>query len=382
MDYAFLPPEVNSARMYSGPGPGSLLAAARGWDMVAVELTVAADSYGSVLSSLTAMGWWGPASAAMLATATPFVEWLQSTASQAEQSANQARAAAIAFEQAYAMTVPPTEIAANRTQLHVLIASNFFGQNTAAIAATEAQYTEMWAQDAAAMYGYATNSAAATQLTPFCSPQQTTNPAGLPAQGSAVNQAVNQAASSSAGSAATVLSRLAALVPQALQAVGDWPNILPSDFTVLDAIFAIYATVGVSQDVESFAAGIIGAENNLGLLGTGENPAELMPGGLSPVFSAAEKGAGAGLSNAVTVSMSRAGSIGPLSVPPSWTAPSTGPAAVVSGTGLTTIPGTEVADHGGPGMPGMPAGTMKRASSVVPRYGVRLTVMSRPPAAG
>ncbi|KAA1251154.1 PPE family protein [Mycobacterium simiae] len=378
MDYAFLPPEINSARMYSGPGPGSLLAAARSWDMIAVELTSAADGYGSVLSCLTAMYWWGPASAAMLATATPLVEWLQSTASQAEQSANQARAAAVAFEQAYAMTVPPPAIAANRAQLQVLIATNFFGQNTAAIAATEAQYAEMWAQDAAAMYGYATNSAAATQLTPFCSPQQSTNPDGLPAQRSAVNQAV----SSSTGSAATVLSRLSALVPQALQAVGDWPNILPEDFTILDAIFAVYATVGVSQDVESFAAGIIGAENSLGLLGTGENPAELVPGGLSPVFSAAEKGAGAGLSNAVTVSMSRAGSIGPLSVPPSWTAPSAGPAAAISGSGLTTIPGTEVADHGMPGAPGMPTGTMKRASSVVPRYGVRLTVMSRPPAAG
>ena len=52
-------------------------------------------------------------------------------------------------------------IAANRTQLASLVATNIFGQNTPAIAANEAQYGEMWAQDATAMYGYAANSAAA-----------------------------------------------------------------------------------------------------------------------------------------------------------------------------------------------------------------------------
>lgn len=376
MDYAFLPPEINSARIYSGPGPGSLLAAAGSWDAVAAELTSAAEGYGSVITSLTAVHWWGPASAAMLATASSFVEWLETTAAQAKQSGNQARAATAAFEQAYAMTIPPAAVAANRVELQALIASNFFGQNTAAIAATEAQYAEMWAQDAAAMYGYATNSAAATQLTPFSSPEQNVNPAGIAAQ----SVAVSQAAGSSAENTATVLSQLASLVSEALPAVQDWPNILPEDFTILDAIFAIYATVGVAQDVESFAAGIIGAENSLGLLGTTESPAELVPAGLGPVFSAAESSAG--LSNAVAAGMSRAGSIGPLSVPPSWAAPATGPATALSGSGLTTIPGTEVADHGAPGVPGMPAGTAKRASSVVPRYGVRLTVMSRPPAAG
>ncbi|BCI90360.1 hypothetical protein NIIDMKKI_55660 [Mycobacterium kansasii] len=98
------------------------------------------------------------------------------------------------------------------------------------------------------------------------------------AQSAAVSQA---AGGGSAGNTATVLSWLASLAPEALQAVQDWPNILPDDFTILDAIFAVYATVGVSQDVESFAAGIIGAEDNLGLFGTTENPAELLPAGLS-----------------------------------------------------------------------------------------------------
>ena len=74
------------------------------------------------------------------------------------------------------MTVPPPVIAANRAQLASLVATNFLGQNTPAIAATEAHYGEMWAQDAAAMYGYAGSSAAATKLhTVHARPTQTTN---------------------------------------------------------------------------------------------------------------------------------------------------------------------------------------------------------------
>lgn len=266
MDFALLPPEVNSARMYTGPGAGSLLAAAGGWDSLAAELATTAEAYGSVLSGLAALHWRGPAAESMAVTAAPYIGWLYTTAEKTQQTAIQARAAALAFEQAYAMTLPPPVVAANRIQLLALIATNFFGQNTAAIAATEAQYAEMWAQDAAAMYGYATASAAAALLTPFSPPRQTTNPAGLTAQAAAVSQATDP------------LSLLIETVTQALQAL-TIPSFIPEDFTFLDAIFAGYATVGVTQDVESFVAGTIGAESNLGLLNVGdENPAEVTPG--------------------------------------------------------------------------------------------------------
>ncbi|WP_094357189.1 PPE family protein [Mycobacterium marinum] len=380
MNYAFLPPEVNSGRMYSGPGSASLLAAAASWDMVAIELASAAEGYRSVISTLSGMYWWGPASAAMLAATGPFVDWLEITGALASEAANQATAAAAAYEQAYAMTVPPIAVAANRALLATLIASNIFGQNTAAIEATEAEYAEMWAQDAGAMYDYAATSAMATALEPFPGPQQHTNPAGLPAQGAAVSKA----ATSSEEGSQSLLSQLIALVPQALQVLGIWP-ILPEEFTLLDAIFAMYATVGMTADAVTIPVAIIAADNNLGLLGAAsENPAELAPGalGLGAKLSSAEMGAARGAANAVTVSMSRAGSIGQLSVPPSWAAPSSGPASALSVSGLTTIPGTEVAEQGAPGVPGMPVGTGKRATSVIPRYGVRLTVMARPPAAG
>ena len=87
---------------------------------------------------------------------------MNAAAGQAEQTAAQARAAASAYQSAFTAMVPPATIAANRTQLASLTATNVFGQNTPAIAANEAQYGEMWAQDATAMYGYAGNSAAAS----------------------------------------------------------------------------------------------------------------------------------------------------------------------------------------------------------------------------
>lgn len=295
MDFALLPPEVNSARMYTGPGAGSLLAAAGGWDSLAAELATTAEAYGSVLSGLAALHWRGPAAESMAVTAAPYIGWLYTTAEKTQQTAIQARAAALAFEQAYAMTLPPPVVAANRIQLLALIATNFFGQNTAAIAATEAQYAEMWAQDAAAMYGYATASAAAALLTPFSPPRQTTNPAGLTAQAAAVSQATDP------------LSLLIETVTQALQAL-TIPSFIPEDFTFLDAIFAGYATVGVTQDVESFVAGTIGAESNLGLLNVGdENPAEVTPGdfGIGELVSATSPGGGVSASGAGDVAATR-----------------------------------------------------------------------------
>ena len=161
LDFGLLPPEVNSGRMYSGPGPGPLLAASEAWDSLAAELGFAASGYGSALAELTSNSWVGPTSVAMMSAVTPYIDWLTSTGAQAEETANHARAAVAAYEAAFAMTVPPPVIAANRALLAALVATNFFGQNTPAIMMTEALYAEMWAQDAAAMYGYAGASPAA-----------------------------------------------------------------------------------------------------------------------------------------------------------------------------------------------------------------------------
>ena len=205
MDFAMLPPEINSARMYAGPGSGPMLAAAAAWDALAAELYSAASSYASVVSGLTSGRWLGPSSASMAAAAAPYAGWLSATAGQAERAASQAKAAAAAYEAAFVATVPPPVIAANRALLMALVATNFLGQNTPAIAATQAHYAEMWAQDAAAMYGYAGESAHATTLTPFTPPAPTTNPGGLAGQAAAVAQA---SGTSAATNTQAVLSQL------------------------------------------------------------------------------------------------------------------------------------------------------------------------------
>jgi PPE-repeat protein len=210
MDFAILRPEINSGRMYAGPGSGPMLAAAAAWDGLATELHSAAASYGSVISALIAGPWLGPASAAMAAAAGPYVAWMRTTAAQAEQTATQAKAAAAAYEVTFAAMVPPSVIAANRTLLKALVAANLFGQNTPAIAVTETHYAEMWAQDAAAMYGYAGVSASAATLTPFSPSPQSTNPGALGDRAGALVQATG---TSAASNTPAVLSPLTSVVP-------------------------------------------------------------------------------------------------------------------------------------------------------------------------
>lgn len=160
------------------PGPGPMMAAAAAWNNLAAELTTTASAYESVISELTGGPWVGPSSAVMAAATEPYIGWMNITAAAVEHAASQAMASAAAYEAAFAMTVPPAQIAANRAQLAALVATNFLGVNTPAIMATEASYAQMWVQDAVAMYGYQVSSASAATLNPLTSPTQTTNPVG------------------------------------------------------------------------------------------------------------------------------------------------------------------------------------------------------------
>jgi PPE-repeat protein len=171
-----------------------MLAAAAAWDQLAADLHSSAVAYQSAITGLTGGAWQGPASASMAAAAAPYVTWMTTTAAQSEQVANQARAAVSAYESAFAMTVPPPVVAANRAQLMLLVATNFLGQNTPAIMVTEAHYGEMWAQDAAAMYGYAAQSAAAATLNPLTTPPTVTTDTGLTNQAAASTHATAAAA--------------------------------------------------------------------------------------------------------------------------------------------------------------------------------------------
>lgn len=164
--FVFFPPEINSALIFGGPGAGPLFEAAAAWDGLAAELSSSASSFHTTVSDLAGSAWMGPSSMAMTGAAAPYVQWLIIAAAQAEVAALQARIAALAFEGALVATVPLPEVLANRARLLVLIATNFFGINTAAIAQTELEYVEMWAQDVAAMLGYHAGAQSMAQALP------------------------------------------------------------------------------------------------------------------------------------------------------------------------------------------------------------------------
>jgi PPE-repeat protein len=335
MDFAALPPEINSARIYAGPGSGPMLAAAVAWEGLAAAMQSAASSYQSEIAALTAGPWLGPSSVSMAAAAAPYVAWTRTTAAQAEQTANQAKAAAGAYETAFAETVPPTAIAANRSLLMALIATNIFGQNTPAIATTEAQYAEMWAQDAGAMYGYAGASALATTLTPFNAPPQSTNPGG-PANQAA---AAAQAAGTSAGNVQSAVSN----VPQAISAVPNALNSLaatPAQASPADLLALLANLSGVFVDPELSATGL-GVDSGVAITAlpydvvgalTGFHTDDIVSGwagietwpGEEPVpptpFPVITNLAGG---SAVSAGLNEAKIIGALSVPPTWTAETT-----------------------------------------------------------
>jgi PPE-repeat protein len=305
LDYGSLPPEINSGRMYAGPVSGSMLAAAAAWDERAADLYATAANVASVISELTSGPWLGASSAAMASAAAPYSAWLNATAAQAEQTGAQAKAAAAAHATAVAMTVPPAVIAANRAQWATLIATNIFGQNAPAIAANEAHYAEMWAQDAAAMHGYAAASQTASQVTPFTSPQQTTNPNGLAAQSAAATQVAGTSAGHAMSTPSTSIANLGNL----------------SDFLALpEEFFNDFAIIGSVLGGDGGAYGFAGAQlasatagTDLGLAMAPATLAEA-PVAASSLASAVQPLEGA----SVSAGVGRASSVSGLSVPQAW----------------------------------------------------------------
>jgi PPE-repeat protein len=361
MDAGALPPEINSGLMYAGAGSGPMVAAEAAWEGLAAELSSAAMSYRAVVSELTGEAWLGPSSMSMAASATSYIAWMNATAAQAEHTASQLGLAVAAYDAAFAATVPPPVIAANRALLASLVATNIVGQNTSAIAATEAQYAEMWAQDAAAMYGYAGASAAATTLTPFTSPTQSTNPTAAATQASAVTSTTG----ASTGTTQSPLSQLLSQVPSTLQSLASAPsqgtasildNPLITDFENLSselsgynsfysaAVLAGSATLFISNPAidtamtKGLAAAAVSA--------TAASPVGAAPDvGLGSVAGSYESG-GAG----VSAGLGRAASVGGLSVPRSWGTASPAirlAATALPAAGLDALPEAGAAGLGG-----------------------------------
>jgi PPE-repeat protein len=268
--------------------------------------------------------------------------------------------------------VPPPIIAANRALLAELVATNVVGQNTPAIAATEAQYAEMWARDAGAMYGYAGASAAATTVTPFNPPPPTTNPAGTSTQAAAVTQA----AASPAGAAQNALSQ----VPAALQSLasGHLSDGLtsmivngvnsPGNQAILGVTDAIGTDSGPPTVPSLTSATLLNSIAPLFAFGFGGGPAAAAPAAAAaaaaPPAAAAAAAPAAGLAGSygsgmggagVSAGLGQAATVGGLSVPQSWATASPAirlAATALPAAGLAGLPEVGAAGLGGFG--GMP----------------------------
>ncbi|ORB73934.1 PPE family protein [Mycobacterium scrofulaceum] len=409
-DFGALPPEINSGRIYAGPGSGPMMVAAAAWDVLAAELGTAAGGYNAIIDELTNGPWVGPASTSMIAAVTPYVSWLTTIAGQAEETAGHARAAAAAFEAAFAMTVPPPVIAANRVLLATLVATNFFGQNTPAIMATEAQYMEMWAQDAGAMYGYAASSTAASQMTPFSAAPQTTTPDGESEQFAAVTQATTQQAGNTAQTVSNTSSQLAtpqalsATAPQTAQQVtaaatapttGSVQDVLPSPTNWWSLTPGNYTAI-IKQTLQAyFGVGIGNFGWSIGQqLTFGPGGGTAGAGGAwfpTPQFAQLGLGNLGSLGNAggaVTAGAGQAAQVGGLSVPQQWatlaSAVSPAEAADVEAGPMQTVSASS--PPGNALLRGMPTGAMGRragaAAGYTHKYGFRYSVLTRPPSAG
>jgi PPE-repeat protein len=349
----------------------------------------------------------------MAAAAAPYVAWIDSTAAEAEQTAGRASAAAAAYQSAFAMTVPLATIVANRTHLAALVATNTFGQNTAAIAATETQYSEMWAQDAAAMYSYAANSASASQITPFAEAPQTTNVAGSAAQ----SAATTQAAGTAAGNAQSSISQL---ISQALQSLstpaassassGSALSTLLSSLNLATAADGTGGLSGVGSGLLSeylylpaFFGAFAGLDALSPIMGNLETPQPPPPppgdeaggpaGGGAPVDgggAAPESTGGGGAAElvgdaGVAAGLGEAPSLGGLSVPPNWLWSAAPPPPMMLPVGAP-LPGGELGSGLGfpfafGGLPGA-AAAGAAAGAAGSKFGSRLKVVSRPPEAG
>ncbi|MFV8319264.1 PPE family protein [Mycobacterium sp. 23] len=401
VDYGMLPPEINSARIYAGPGAASLVSAAVAWNNVAADFAAAASGHRSVIEALTSGPWLGPASAKLVSSVSPFITWLSNSSEQAAETATQAAAAAAAYERAFAGSVPPPLITANRAMLQQLIATNLLGQNSSAISMLEAQYGEFWAQDAGAMYNYAGSAAAATNLTPLAAPADAVDPIGfldqgigaVKAAGSGVQTQLNNLGATVGPRVSDVVKTLSTPLNGQGAAIDAW--IMAN--TPLDDIVPLYSkyispyinsvaaltqsTQTIGQNTSGFT-GLAGIANTLNkdaaaaAKAAASAAAEAAPAAAAAAGQAAGN-LGAGLGG-VAGSLGKATAIGGLAVPANWvpwhatTNPgiaSAIPAAVEGGNSFPMAPPFGQFVNGGYGRN-------------APQYGFKPSVMAKPPAAG
>ncbi|BBX64151.1 PPE family protein [Mycobacterium saskatchewanense] len=236
-----MPPELNTARLMAGAGPGPMLQAAAGWEALGAALEAQAIELSAALVALKA-SWSGMGSERAIAAATPMVAWLQSAAQQARQRGLKASAQAAAYTKALAMTPSLPEIATNHITHAVLTATNFLGINLVPIGFNEMDYfVRMWTQAATVMDVYA----AETMTNTVFEPVEPMKPIVQPGMG---GQAV---ATEALGSFSSLVSDAA---PAALRALSDAAEGL-GDLPVADPAAAVPLTPALSgQEISQLVA--------------------------------------------------------------------------------------------------------------------------------
>lgn len=297
MNFVTLPPEANSGLIYSGPGAGSMIEAAAIWDGLAAQLHRLAADYRAVSAKL-ACGWQGRVAMAITQAATPYVAWLFATGAQAQQTAVQAKAAASAYDSAFAAMVPPPVIEANRARLVSLASTNCLGYTSTAIADIEADYERMWVQDAEAMCAYARACADASALTRFSSPPSAwpgRHP-GTPASGGWALTAAPEVICAG--------NQLMSTIPEALEALSVSP--LTSFDVSLSSVTASLSKLSSLSAPKDIAIGELNSLNKAAILNSAAALHALIPNVGRAGGAAFTRGFGRGIS------------IGTLSVPAAW----------------------------------------------------------------